>query len=151
MMRGWQEMAYKITTNKADMDVDAIHAYLSRSYWAEKVPKQVVATAIDNSLCFAVLHQPEAGHGEQIGFARVITDFATMAYLADVYILEAHRGKGLSKAMMSEIIAHPQLQGLRRLLLATSDAHSLYEQFGFKKLANPEIFMELWTPDVYQC
>jgi len=132
------------------MDIDAIHDYLSRSYWAEKVPKQIVATAIENSLCFAVVYQNEQGDSEQIGFARMITDFATMAYLADVYILEAHRGKGLSKKVMAEIIAHPKLQGLRRILLATSDAHGLYEQFGFKKLAAPEIFMELWTPDIYQ-
>jgi len=141
---------YRITTNNTDMDIDAIHAYLSRSYWAEKVPKQVVAKAIENSLCFAVFYQNGQGESEQVGFARMITDFATMAYLADVYILEEHRGKGLSKKLMTEIMAHPKLQGLRRLLLATFDAHGLYEQFGFKQLASPEIFMELWTPDIYQ-
>ena len=101
-------------------------------------------------MCFAVLYLNDQGNSEQIGFARMISDFATMAYLADVYILEEHRGKGLSKTVMTEVILHPKLQGLCRVLLATSDAHGLYEQFGFKKLAHPGIFMDLWTPDIYQ-
>lgn len=143
-------MTYKITNHKDDMDIDAIHSYLFRSYWAKNVSRKVIEKALDNSLCFAILYQNEQGLSEQVGFARMISDFATMAYLADVYILEEHRGKGLSKKLMAEIISHPKLQGLRRILLATSDAHGLYEQFGFKKLANPEIFMELWTPNIYQ-
>ena len=126
------------------MDIEAIHAYLTRSYWAKNVPHQVVRIAIENSLCFGVFH-----HHVQIGFARLITDSATFAYLADVYILEEHRGKGLSKQLMDKIISHPQLQGLRRMVLATYDAHTLYEKFGFKPLANPHTFMELWTPDIY--
>jgi GNAT superfamily N-acetyltransferase len=127
------------------MDVDAIHAYLSKSYWAENVPHNIMSRAIDNSLCFGVFYN-EA----QVGFARLITDSATFAYLADVYILEAHRGKGLSKQLMEIIISHPQLQGLRRMVLATFDAHTLYEKFGFKPLAKPQTFMELWNPDVYK-
>ncbi len=140
---------YRITTNLAEMDREAIHQYLSRSYWAKGIPQSVVDNAMANSLCFAVLCEND-NQVRQVGFARMITDYATMAYLADVYILEEHRGKGLSKALMAEVIEHPQLQGLRRMLLATSDAHGLYQQFGFKALASPDIFMELWTPDVYQ-
>ena len=143
---------YRITTNKDEMNKADIHAYLSRSYWAKGIPKSVVDKAIDNSLCFAVITSEAANSvgNKQVGFARMITDYATVAYLADVYILEAYRGKGLSKQLMAEILKHPQLQGLRRMLLATFDAHGLYQQFGFKALASPEIFMELWTPDIYQ-
>jgi GNAT superfamily N-acetyltransferase len=143
---------YRITTNKDEMNRDDIHDYLSRSYWAKGIPKSVVNNAIENSLCFAVLAIEEGQNvvSKQVGFARMITDYATVAYLADVYILEDHRGKGLSKQLMAEILKHPKLQGLRRMLLATSDAHGLYQQFGFKALSSPEIFMELWTPDVYQ-
>ncbi len=126
------------------MDVEAIHAYLSRSYWAENVPQDVIARAIENSLCFGVFYKQS-----QIGFARLITDSATFAYLSDVYILEEHRGKGLSKKLMETIMKHPQLQHLRRMVLATHDAHTLYEKFGFKQLTKPETFMELWKPDIY--
>lgn len=136
---------YKISSDKKLMNVDSIHSYLSRSYWAENVPYNIVNKAIENSLCFGVFH-----HDIQVGFARLITDSATFAYLADVYILEEHRGNGLSKKMMEAVINHPQLQGLRRMVLATSDAHTLYEKFGFKQLANPQTFMELWNPDVYK-
>jgi len=132
------------------MDIDAIYHYLSRSYWAENVPKKVVAKAFENSLCFGVLLVEVSGVEKQVGFARLITDSATFAYLADVYILEEHRSKGLSKQMMKQIVKHPQLQGLRRIMLATRDAHGLYEQFGFTPLTNEKMFMQLWTPDVYQ-
>lgn len=142
-------MDYSITTDKDKMDVNAIHQYLSRSYWAENVPKKVVAKAVENSLCFAVLAYDEKGNESQVGFARLITDMATFAYLADVYVLEEHRGNGLSKRMMEEIVKHPQLQGLRRMMLATRDAHGLYEQFGFTPLTDQKMFMQLWTPDVY--
>ncbi|OUR63200.1 GNAT family N-acetyltransferase [Colwellia sp. 39_35_sub15_T18] len=143
-------MSYRITTDKEEMDVDAIHHYLSRSYWAEKMPKGVVAKAIENSLCFGVLLEEVSGVEKQVGFARLITDSATFAYLADVYILEEHRSKGLSKQMMKQIVKHPQLQGLRRIMLATRDAHGLYAQFGFTPLTDEKMFMQLWTPDVYQ-
>ncbi|MBL4763701.1 MAG: GNAT family N-acetyltransferase [Colwellia sp.] len=142
-------MDYRITDNKEEMDIDAIHHYLSRSYWAKDMPKSVVIKAIENSLCFAVLVVDSSNKEKQVGFARLITDSATFAYLADVYILAEHRGKGLSKQMMQKIISHPQLQGLRRIMLATKDAHGLYEQYGFTALTDQKMFMQLWTPDVY--
>lgn len=137
---------YKISTSKDEMDIDAIHNFIGRSYWAEGIPKDTLSKAVNNSLCFGVF----TTSGEQIGFARMITDSATFAYLADVYILEAHRGKGLSKWLMQEIMAHPDLQGLRRINLATRDAHGLYEKFGFKPLSSPENGMEILRPDVYK-
>lgn len=143
-------MSYRITTDKNEMSIDAIHDYLTRSYWAESVPKKVVSKAIENSLCFGVLFDGQQGFESQVGFARMITDKATFAYLADVYILEEHRGHGLSKQLMAEIVKHPQLQGLRRMMLATKDAHGLYEKFGFTPLTDESMFMQLWTPDVYQ-
>ncbi len=143
-------MLYRITTDKDEMDIDAIHHYLSRSYWAENVPKKIVVKAVENSLCFGVLLADISGKEKQVGFARLITDSATFAYLADVYILEDHRSKGLSKQMMKQIVEHPQLQGLRRIMLATKDAHGLYEQFGFTPLTDDKMFMQLWTPNVYQ-
>jgi N-acetylglutamate synthase-like GNAT family acetyltransferase len=127
------------------MDVNTIHDFLSRSYWAQGIPKRVIEKSIDHSLCFAVYHKEQF-----IGFARAVTDFATFAYLADVFILPAERGKGLSKWLMRAIIDHPQLQGLRRFTLATKDAHGLYAQFGFKEFAKPERWMERHNPDVYK-
>ena len=135
---------YRISTNKTEMNVNSIHSYLTTSYWSEGIPKDTLQIAIKNSLCFGVFTDKE-----QVGFARLITDSATFAYLADVYILDEHRGKGLSKWLLNDILNHPQLQGLRRIVLATRDAHSLYEKFGFKELAKPQIFMELWSPEVY--
>jgi GNAT superfamily N-acetyltransferase len=136
---------YAITTDATCMDVTAIHAYLSRSYWSPGIPLQLVQRAIDHSLCFGLLHR-----GEQVGFARVISDRASFAYLADVYVLEAHRGQGLSKWLIEVVRNHPDLQGLRRFLLSTRDAHSLYRQFGFKELTFPSRLMEVLDPDVYQ-
>jgi GNAT superfamily N-acetyltransferase len=136
---------YELSTDRARMDLDAIHAFLSRAYWSPGVPREVVERAIAGSLCFGVFL-----HGEQVAFARVVTDRATFGYLADVYVLEAHRGRGLSRRMMDAVVAHPDLQGLRRLLLATRDAHGLYARYGFRPLAAPERFMEVHTPDVYQ-
>src|SRR5580698_7065809 len=123
---------YAITTDKDRLDVDAIHAFLTTSYWSPGVPKETVARAVAHSLCFGLFHGPH-----QVGLARVITDKATFAYLADVYVLEPHRGKGLSKWMLEVIGEHPELQGLRRFMLATRDAHGLYAEFGFTPLANP--------------
>jgi N-acetylglutamate synthase-like GNAT family acetyltransferase len=142
-------MDYKITNNKKEMDIDAIHDYLTRSYWAKNVPKSVVTKAVENSLCFGLFAITANKNGKQVGFARLITDSATFAYLADVYILEEHRGKGLSKQLMEMIVKHPQLQGLRRIMLATRDAHGLYKQYGFTPLTEQTMFMQLWTPDVY--
>jgi GNAT superfamily N-acetyltransferase len=136
--------AYEITCDKTRLDVDAIHAFLSQSYWSPGVPRSIVERAVANSLCFGVLLD-----GEQVGFARVITDRVTFAYLADVYILPDHRGKGLARRLMEQVSSHPDLQGLRRFLLATRDAHALYEKFGFRPLARPERIMEIHDPDVH--
>ncbi|WP_442871886.1 GNAT family N-acetyltransferase [Colwellia sp. 75C3] len=127
------------------MDLSTIHGYLSQSYWAKNIPLKTMEIAINHSLCFGVF----TNSGNQIAFARMITDSATFAYLSDVFVLEEHRGKGISKWLMQEILAHPQLQGIRRMALATSDAHGLYQQFGFKVLGSPASFMELHQPDVY--
>jgi GNAT superfamily N-acetyltransferase len=135
---------YEITSDAARLDVDAIHTFLSASYWSPGIPRAVVERAIANSLCFGVFHE-----GKQVGFARVITDKATFAYLADVYILTEHRGKGLSRRLMEQVTQHPDLQGLRRVLLATRDAHALYAKFGFKPLAAPERIMEVHNPNAY--
>ena len=135
---------YEITCDKACLDIGAIHSFLSQSYWSPGIPRAVVERAIANSLCFGVLRD-----GKQVGFARVITDKATFAYLADVYILPEHRGKGLSRRLMEKITQHPDLQGLRRVLLATRDAHALYAKFGFKPLAAPERIMEVHNPNLY--
>ena len=135
---------YDISTDPSRLQLDTIHAYLTRSYWSPGVPKDVVARGIANSLCFGI-YQGEA----QLGFARVITDKASFAYLADVYVLEEHRGQGLSKRLLEQILAHPDLQGLRRVLLATADAHGLYAQFGFKALAAPDRMMEIRNPPAW--
>ena len=136
---------YEISTDKERLDIDTVFHFLAdQSYWAPGIPRDVVARSIENSLCFGVYHDTT-----QVGFARIVTDKATFALLADVFIVEAHRGKGLSKWLMREVIAHPDLQGLRRLLLLTSDAHSLYAQFGFIAIDNAWRFMEVLHPDVY--
>jgi GNAT superfamily N-acetyltransferase len=135
---------YTITTDKHRFDLTAIHAFLSRSYWSPGVPMSVVEKALANSVAFGLFHG-----AAQVGLARVVTDQATFAYLADVYVLEAHRGKGLSKRLLEAVLAHDDLQGLRRFLLATKDAHGLYAQFGFAALANPARMMERWNPDAY--
>jgi ribosomal protein S18 acetylase RimI-like enzyme len=141
---------FTITTDPAKFDLDAIHAYLVRCYWSEGIPRATVERAVANSLCFAVLHQAPGLGKEQVGFARVVTDSATYAYLCDVYILEAHRGHSLGKWLMECVMRHPQLQGLRRFSLATRDAHGLYRQFGFHELSNPATAMEILRPDIYR-
>jgi GNAT superfamily N-acetyltransferase len=143
---------YLISTNPAWFDLDVIHHFLSEhSYWARGIPRDVVARSIANSLCFAVYTSAAAPDPDrrQVGFARVTTDRATFAYLADLFILPQHRGRGLSKRLMEEILAHPDLQGLRRWMLATADAHELYRKFGFAPLAHPERFMQRHNPAVY--
>ena len=117
---------YEITTDQNRMDIDLIHAFLSQAYWSVGIPKSTVQAAMENSFCFALMKE-----NEQLGFARVITDFTTFAYLADVFIVEKAQGKGLGKMLIGEILAHPSLQGLRRWTLGTKDAHGLYAQFGF--------------------
>jgi len=135
----------RLSLDAAEMDVDAIHAYLSgESYWARGIPRETVARAIRHSLCFGVLDG-----AAQVAFARVITDRATFGYLADVYVLPAYRGRGLGRWMMESITAHPELQGLRRWGLMTRDAHGLYAGFGFTPLAHPEYAMERTEPGLY--
>jgi GNAT superfamily N-acetyltransferase len=134
----------EITTERSRMDADAIRAFLTRSYWAEGIPRSIVATAIENSLCCGAFDG-----ARQIGFVRVVTDYATFAYVADVYVLEEYRGRGISKMLMTAVRAHAGLQGLRRWHLATRDAHGLYRQFGFTALADPNRHMELVNSEVY--
>lgn len=136
---------YEIDTDKRRLDIAAIYSFLSsESYWAKNRTLEQTLSAIENSLCFGLFRGRE-----QVGFARVITDKATFAYLGDVYVLEAYRGQGLSKWLMKTIIEQPDLQGLRRWLLATRDAHGLYEMYGFRALVHPERWMERPAHDAY--
>lgn len=135
----------RISTDPADIDFDVVHGFLStQAYWCPGIPREVVERAAANSLCFSALSD-----GRQVGFARVVGDRATFAYLADVFVLPDHRGRGISKALMAAVDAHPELQKLRRFMLATSDAHALYAQHGFVPLSRPERFMERYKPDAY--
>ena len=139
---------YFISTDPAKLNIDVIHRYLSEeSYWAAGIPYEVVKRSIEHSFCFGVYH-----HNQQIGFARLVTDKATFAYLADVFILPQHRGKGLSKWLVATIHANPELQGLRRWMLGTKDAHGLYQQFGWEPLPEElyQRFMQRHNPDVYK-
>jgi ribosomal protein S18 acetylase RimI-like enzyme len=147
---------FRITTDIASMDLDAIHAYLTRSYWSEGISKDLVARAMAGSLCFGLLEDARSSGSSdpapwerQVGFARVITDRATYAYLCDVYLLEEYQGRGLGTWMMRELMTHPDLQGLRRFGLVTRDAHGLYEKLGFAPLANPSGHMEIARPGMY--
>ena len=133
-----QHDGYLITDERTRLDVAAVHAFLSVSYWAANIPRDVVARALENSLCLGIY----APDGTQIGLVRAVTDYATFAYICDVYVLEPHRRRGLSKAAMKHLLAHPQLQGLRRLQLVTHDAQGLYAQFGFQAVAEPHRHME---------
>jgi GNAT superfamily N-acetyltransferase len=141
----WQNGEFTISTARGRLQIDVIQRYLAEeSYWAQTRTREQTVRAIKNSLPFGVYK------GENlIGFARVVTDFATFAYLGDVFILEDYRGKGLSKWLMDVIVSHPDLQGLRRWILATRDAHTLYEKFGFAALRVPERWMEKTAPDAY--
>jgi GNAT superfamily N-acetyltransferase len=136
---------FLVSTNREFLDLDVVYGFLTESYWALGIPRDVVARSIENSLCFGVYAETE-----QVGFARVISDLATYAYVADVFILESHRGHGLGKWLMECIMQHPELQGLRRWSLVTRDAHGLYGQLGFSPLRKPKNYMELHRPDVYQ-
>ena len=143
-----QKENFLISTDPAKLNADVIYHYLSEeSYWAKGIPREVVEKSIANSLCFGLYN-----NGEQIGFARLVTDKATFAYLADVFVLPAFRGQGLSKWMMQTIHAHPELQHLRRWWLGTKDAHGLYEQFGWTRITDDvaKRFMQKHNPDVYK-
>ncbi len=136
---------YRISDDRQEMHLDVIYQYLTRSYWSPGIPKETVRKAMDNSLCFGVFLG-----AEQVGFARMVTDQATFAYLCDVFILEGHRGKGLSKQLMAYIKNHSKLAGLRRIMLVTRDAHELYRPFGFKEIGAPSLWMEISDQEVYQ-
>lgn len=135
---------YEVIEGHQNMDLVAVHAFLSRSYWSPEIPLETIEKAAANSLCFGVRFGDQ-----QVAFARVITDKATYAYLSDVYVLEEHRGKGLSHLMMNHIMEHPDLQDLRRFMLVTRDAHSLYSRYGFEVASTPDRIMEILKPDLY--
>jgi GNAT superfamily N-acetyltransferase len=137
---------FLISTDPARLDLDVIYTFLTNCYWAKGIPREVVARSIEHALCFGIYDGSDA----QVGFARVISDFATIAYLGDVFVLESHRGRGLSKWMMECIQQHPAIQNLRRWILLTRDAHELYRKFGFTALKSPDRYMELHRPDVYE-
>ena len=145
MPHEWREGTCLISDDPARLDLAVIHTFLVSSYWAEGIPFDVMRRSIENSLPFGVYDG-----GKQVGFARVVTDYATFAYLGDVFILESHRGRGLSKRLMEVIMAHPKLQGLRRWYLVTRDAHGLYQQSGFSALKNAAVHMEIWQPGIYK-
>ncbi|HWB91976.1 MAG TPA: GNAT family N-acetyltransferase [Puia sp.] len=137
---------YIVSTDRHRLDLSFIHDYLStQAYWCLNIPFAVVQRSVENSLCFGVYHGDR-----QVGFARVISDYATIAYLGDVFVIPEHRGKGLSKRLMEAIMDHPELQGLRRWILLTRDAHELYRKFGWKPIANPDLYMEVANPEVYK-
>jgi GNAT superfamily N-acetyltransferase len=136
---------YLFSNDQARLQVPVIHGFLTDCYWAKGIPEETVRRSIASSLCFGVYAGPD-----QVGFARVITDRATFAYLGDVFVLEAHRGRGLAERLLRVILAFPDLQGLRRFLLGTRDAHALYTKVGFAAIAQPQIWMEISQLDVYQ-
>ena len=142
--RRWTRDSFVVSCDPADQDVDAIHAFLTESYWAKGIPREIVARSIRGSLCFA-LRDP----ARQVGFARVISDRATIAYLADVFVLPEYRGRGLAKWLVECVLSHPDLQGLRRWMLGTRDAHELYRKFGFTPVGRPDWLMERRDRDVY--
>ena len=137
---------FVISTERGRLNLDVIHGFLTNCYWAKGISREVVARSIEHSLCFGIYE----GGSAQVGFARVVSDFATVAYLGDVFVLESHRGRGLSKWLMECVMGHPALQNLRRWILLTRDAHGLYSKFGFTPVNAPERFMELHRPDIYE-
>ena len=140
---------FLISTDKSKLQINVIYDYLSnRSYWAENIPLEIVERSIANSIAFGVYHQEE-NTLKQLGFCRVVSDLSTFAYLADVFILEEYRGKGLSKFLVETVLKHHDLQGLRRWILATLDAHGLYTQYGFEPLDKPQNFMQIKTVNPY--
>ncbi|CAH0997290.1 hypothetical protein EMA8858_03421 [Emticicia aquatica] len=144
MIYEYQKEEYSISTDKTKLQFDVIHGFLSTSYWSPNIPMEIVRRAAENSMTFGIYK-----HEIQIGYARIISDCATFAYLADVFVLESERGKGISKWLMECITQQPDLQGLRRWMLATRDAHGLYAQFGFTPLDKPETMMQIARPNIY--
>ena len=136
---------FMVSTDPEMIDMEVVHGFLTQCYWAKGIPREVVARSIENSLCFGVYAE-----GKQVGFARVVSDYATYAYIGDVFVVEAFRGRGLGKWLMECVVQHPRLQGLRRWSLVTRDAHKLYAHAGFEPLKKPQNYMELHRPDVYR-
>jgi GNAT superfamily N-acetyltransferase len=141
----WKRGEFEISTDPARIDFSLVHQFLTNSYWARGVPPEIVRRSIQHSLCFGIYHG-----AQQVGFARAVTDHATFAYIADVFVTEPYRGRGLAKWLMQCVKSHPELQGLRRWMLATRDAHGLYQQFGFTQLSNPDPWMEIHNANVYR-
>jgi GNAT superfamily N-acetyltransferase len=139
--------AYEISTDPARLDLHAMHAYLTRSYWSPGIPFETVERAARNSLCFGAY---ERVSGAQVGLARAVTDYATFAYICDVYVLEEHRGHGLGKRLMEAVMAHPALTGARRAMLGTRDAHGLYARHGFRAPPSDGVPMQILRPDIYR-
>jgi GNAT superfamily N-acetyltransferase len=140
----WRRGEYTVSDDRWRVDRDVVHRFLHDCYWARGITRETVERAIRHSLCFGIYHGRD-----QVGFGRMVTDHATFAYLADVFVVDAHRGRGLSKFLMECVVAHPSLQGLRRMVLATRDAHGLYARFGFHAPKSPAVWMEIHDPDVY--
>lgn len=136
---------HELSDDPERLDVDAIHAFLTGAYWSTGIPRETVARALANSLAFAVYHR-----GTTVAFARFVTDRATFAYLADVFVVPGHRGQGVATWLVGTALRHPDLAGLRRVLLATRDKHKFYAKFGFAPLAWPDRLMEIFDPDVYR-
>jgi ribosomal protein S18 acetylase RimI-like enzyme len=141
----WRRGEYEVSDDAARIDVGVVHGFLTGTYWSEGVGQEIVAKAIRNSLCFGVYRE-----GELVGFARCVTDRATFAYVCDVFVAPAHRGRGLGKWLVECLLAHPDLQGLRRICLMTRDAHSLYRAFGFRPMPDATRYLEIHRPDVYR-
>jgi len=145
MYHAWTEGEFEISTDPARIDLGVVHDFLTNSYWARGIPLETVQRSIENSICFGIYHGVR-----QVGFARAVTDRTTFAYLGDVFVVTEYRGRGLSKWLMECIMAHPDVQGLRRWMLATQDAHELYQRYGFVPLKAPERWMEVHRPDIYK-
>jgi len=141
---------FLISTDKTLLDVETIYKFLSTCYWSPGIVRSRVERAIENSMCFGVYDNIKPSRPRQVGFARVITDKATYGYICDVFVLEAYRGRGLSKKLMKAIVEHPELQGMRRLCLMTRDAHGLYAQFGFAAMPDPTRYMEVLDRESYK-
>jgi GNAT superfamily N-acetyltransferase len=145
----WQREDFEISTDPSRIDLDLTHEFLSsKAYWSPGVPRDIVQRAVANSIVFGIYHRTADGW-EQVGMARVVSDRATFAWVCDVFVLDEFRGHGLGKWLMECVAAHPELQGLRRWMLGTRDAHGLYRQTGFTELHDPGRFMEKWVPDIY--
>jgi GNAT superfamily N-acetyltransferase len=144
----WRQGDYEISDDPARLQMDVVHGFLRTAYWSRGVPREVVERAARNSMCFGIYRGGEGGE-EQVGFARVATDRAVLAFLMDVFVLEAHRGRGLARWLVATIRSHAELQGLRRWMLMTNDAHGVYERVGFRPCAHPERVMEIVAVDPY--